>query len=85
MGLTLVDKGEGTQVYEYLEEDEELQLERETNKLGDVLSGAQQNLAEALSADKDDNFLEGTAKTAGRLLQHAVVGGVQELSHTVRD
>lgn len=85
MGLTLVEKEDGTQVYEYLEEQEELQLEKSTNKFGDVLSGAQRNLSEALSADKDDNLLEGTLKTGGRLLQNAVVGGVQELSDTVRD
>ena len=85
MGLTLVEREDGTQGYEYLEEDEDLQLEQSTNKLGDVLSGAQRGLSEALSAEEDDNLLEGTLKTGGRLLQNAVVGGVQELSDTVRD
>ena len=85
MGLTLVKKEDGTQGYEYLEEDEDLQVEESTNQFGDALSGIQSGLSEALSADADDNIVEGTLKTAGRFLNNAVVGGVQELSDTARD
>ena len=91
MGYALVTNDQGIEEYQWVPDEEE--------KLQSITAGSaatpktkpktfgemQSDLAGALAADKDDDLLEGTAKTAGRILQNAVVGGVQELSDTVRD
>jgi len=94
MGLTLVkDEETGVSRYEYRPntqpEEQEIDIPRQNfgQALTDLspFSALQSDLAEGLSAKKDDNALTGTIKTIGRIPYNAAVNALQEGSDTVRD
>ena len=93
MGLTLVtDEKTGISKYEYQKEEEKKpEIEIPQQSLGESLtdfsklSELQSDWAETLTADDDDNVIEGALKSAARMPFNAGVEMLQETSDRIRD
>ena len=87
MGLTLVTREDGSTGYDYLNEEQMKERGSKAAVLPTLYGEAQEQLkgvAGALRADKDDNILQGSAKTLLRMPVNMMAGAIQETSDSAR-
>jgi len=92
MGLTFVNREDGSTGYEYLNEEQtqtrglnagilpSTEIEDPSGFLGQINRTARRTV----EADKDDNFIVGGLKTVPRVIHNAAVGTIQETSDSAR-